>query len=405
MSPQESFLMRATRWLAFGSAVSILFSIALSTILLGLALAALMLSGQKLRVPPIWIPLALFILGTFVALGFSENPAAGIPQIRKLILFTQLVVVFSALRDATLVRWLFFTWAGFAGITGARGIVQFLQKVQQAQQAGGNSYEYYVGERITGFMSHWNTFSAQEMLALIMLLSMLFFAPKIQKRLWIWILCAAVIATALLLAETRAVWIGMGVAGLYLVWFWKRWLVALAPVALVALYFVSPPVIRHRFDSLLHPRGVDSNEFRIVTWRTGLRMIEAHPALGLGPEIPRIQFDQWVPADIARPLPTGSYIHLHNLYLQYAAERGIPVLLCMLWLLGKALYDFARGLNRLSPGRSNQRFLLHGGIAVILASLAEGIAEYNLGDSEVLIMFLVVLACSYLAVEPDVIEG
>src|SRR5215510_11548174 len=99
MNPQESFLVRATRWLAFGSAVSILFSIAASQILLGLALAALMLSGQKLRMPPIWLPLALFIVGTFVALAFSANPAAGIPQIRKLILFTQLTVVFSALRD------------------------------------------------------------------------------------------------------------------------------------------------------------------------------------------------------------------------------------------------------------------------------------------------------------------
>src|SRR5262245_58480071 len=146
MNPQESFLVRATRWLAFGSAVSILFSIAASTILLGLALATLMLSGQKLRFPPIWMPLLLFIVGTFVALGLSENPAAGLPQIRKLILFTQLVVVFSALRDATLVRWLFLTWAGFAGITGARGIVQFVQKVQQAHQAGSSSYEYYVGE-------------------------------------------------------------------------------------------------------------------------------------------------------------------------------------------------------------------------------------------------------------------
>src|SRR6185503_17933403 len=102
----------------------------------------------------------------------------------------------------------------------------------------------------------------------------------------------------------------------------------------VLIYFLSPPVIRDRFDSLLHPKNVDSNAFRIVTWRTGLRMIESHPLLGLGPEIPRIQFDQWVPADIPRPLPEGSYIHLHNLYLQYAAERGIPTMLCMMWALG-----------------------------------------------------------------------
>lgn len=405
MNGEESFLVRATRWLVFGSAVAILFSIAASQILLGLALAALLLSGQKMRMPPIGLPLALFVAGTFVAVAFSENPVAGLPQIRKLVVFTVLTVVYSALRDARLVRWLFLTWAGFAGITGLRGIVQFAQKVQQAQQAGSNSYDYYVGERITGFMSHWNTFSAQEMFALLMLTSFLFFAPGVRKRLWVWVACGAVIATALLLAETRAVWIGTAVALLYLVWFWRRWTIALAPVALVLLYFASPPVIRTRFDSLLHPKTVDSNEFRKVTWSTGLRMIQAHPLLGLGPEMPRIEFDKWVSPDTPRPLPVGSYIHLHNVYLQYAAERGIPVLLCMLWVLGKALFDYSRTLRTLPPGRSNRRFLLHGGVAIILASLAEGIAEYNLGDSEVLTMFLVVVASSYLALEKDVIEG
>src|SRR5262245_40931035 len=309
MNSQESFLVRATRWLAFGSAVSILFSIAASQILLGLALAALLLSGEKLRIPPIWIPLVLFIAGTLVAIGFSANPAAGLPQVRKVFVFAELIVVYSAVRDARLVRWLFLTWVGFAAITGARGVVQFAQKVQQAQQAGSNSYDFYVGERITGFMSHWNTFSAQEMFALLMLTSFLFFAPEVRKRMWVWITCGVVIAVALLLAETRAVWIGSGLAALYLLWFWKRWTLALVPVAIIAMYFLSPPVIRHRFDSLLHPQYVDSNEFRKVTWRTGSRMIAAHPVLGLGPEMPRIDFDKWVPAEIPRPLPIGSYIH------------------------------------------------------------------------------------------------
>jgi hypothetical protein len=73
-------------------------------------------------------------------------------------------------------------------------------------------------------------------------------------------------------------------------------------------------------------------------------------------------------------------------------------MLILLWLLFKMLYDFWRGLRALPPGPSDQRFLLHGGIAVILAALAEGFFEYNLGDSEVLTMFLVVMACAYQAV-------
>jgi len=174
------------------------------------------------------------------------------------------------------------------------------------------------------------------------------------------------------------------------------------PVIIAAGFLFSPDVIRQRFTSIVHPGRLDSNQFRPVTWRTGLRMIEQHPWLGLGPEMPRIQFDEYVPADIPRPLPEGSYIHLHNIYLHYAAERGIPTLLVFLWLMGKIIWDFWRGLRTLPPGRDNRRFLLHGGIAVVFATLVDGFANVNLGDSEVLTMFLVVVACGYLALEKDV---
>lgn len=397
MNSPESPIFRAARWLTFASAVSILFSIAVSQSFLALALAALLLSGEKLRLPPIKLPLLLFLVGTVLALVFSGHPREGLPQIRKLYVLFELVVVYSCLRELKLIRWVFLTWAGFGAITGLRGVVQFVQKIQQARALGQNDYSFYVGERITGFMSHWNTFSAQQMFALAMLGAMLFFAPIGRKRLWVWVLCGGVMGVTVLLAETRAVWIGTAVAALYLGWFWKRWILLVAPVLVVAAYLVSPPVIMDRFTSLTHPKGVDSNSFRLVTWRTGLEMIKAHPLLGIGPEGPKYHFEEWIPEDTPRPLPIGWYGHLHNIYLQYSAERGIPTMLILMWLLARMLYDFWRGLAKLPPGPGEERALLHGGIAVILATLAEGFFEYNLGDSEVLTMFLVVVACAYQA--------
>ena len=110
------------------------------------------------------------------------------------------------------------------------------------------------------------------------------------------------------------------------------------------------------------------------------------------------QFDHYVPADIPRPLPEGWYGHLHNIYIQYAAERGIPTMLAMMWLIGKVLWDFATAL-RGKLANAEARFVLHGAIAVILAILAEGLLEYNLGDSEVLTLFLAVITFGYAARE------
>ncbi len=404
MNPPETFSQRAARWLAFGSAVAILFSIAASQILLALALATLLLSGVPLRLPRIKLALGLFLLGTLIAWVFSGSMTAGLPQIRKIYVFCELLVVFSAMRDMKLVRWLFLTWAAFGSIAAGWGLVQFAQKVQQARLVSGDRYSFYIGERITGFMSHWNTFSAQEMFALIMLGAFLFFAPGVWKR-GLWIICAGLLALAVLLAETRSVWIATAVASLYLVWFWRRWLVLLVPVVIGIAFLASPPVLRERFTSLIRPKGVDSNEFRSVTRRTGLRMIEAHPLLGLGPEGPRYHFDEYVPEDVPHPRPEGWYGHLHNIYLQYAAERGIPTMLVLMWMLLQILYDFWRGLRALPPGPSDRKFLLHGGIAIVLATMTEGMAEYNLGDSEVLTMFLVVVACGYLSLEKELQAG
>jgi O-antigen ligase len=401
MNAPESFPAQAARWLTFASAVAIIFSIAASQILLALALAALMLSGEPLRLPPIKLPLLLFLAGTVVALLCSGHIREGLPQIRKFYVFCELLVVYSALRDLKLIRWLFLVWAGFGGIAAVRSFVQFGEKVKEGQQLHVAFYNFYVGERITGFMSHWNTFSAEEMFALIMLAAFLIYGP-ISRKAWMWLVCAGLMAMAVLLAETRMVWIATAVAGVYLVWFWKRWLVLALPVVAAVVILVSPASLRERFTSMVHPSGSDSNQFRIVTWRTGLRMIEAHPLLGLGPEGPNYQFDDYLPADVTVK-PSGWYGHLHNIYLQYAAERGIPVMLILMWMLGRIGYDFWKGLGRLPAGRGYGRFLLHGGIAILLATLTEGFAEYNLGDSEVLTMFLVVVGCGYVALDlaPD----
>ncbi len=388
-------------YLALASAVSILLSIAVSQILLGLALAALFVSGTKLRLPPIWLPLGLFLLGTLISCLASVDPRAGLPQIRKFFVFTVLLVIFSTVRDLVNARVLMLCWAIVGSVDAGRGIYQYLRKVHEAHVLGRNFYEYYVGERITGFMSHWMTYTGQELMVLLMLLAFLMYGPLGRRRNAIaWGFCATLLLTVLALGGTRGIWAAFAVSGFYLLWTWN-WKVALAaPLLALTLIWFTPGFVHERFVSIFQPKKeTDSNQHRVVTWRTGIRMIEAHPWLGLGPEEVKAQFMDYVPADIPRPLPTGWYGHLHNIYLHYAAERGIPTMLMLLWMLVQILFDYARALRRLAPGRGDQRFLLQGGLACVIATMVSGLSELNLGDSEVLTVFLVVVACGYLAAE------
>lgn len=387
--------------LTFASAATILLSIAASQILLGLALALLLVSGAKLRLPRIWLPLSLFLLGTVISLIFSADPAKGIPQIRKFFVFSILLVVFSTFRQIQNCRRLVLVWGVIGALVASRGLVQFVVKVQEAAAQGIDFYTFYTPDRITGFMSHWMTFAGQEMVVLLLMMSFLFFAPATKRvGMWVWVVLTAIIAIAELLNETRTVWLALGIAGLYLLWFWKRWTAVLVPAVALLAISIAPGSVHERFMSFFQPKkNVDSNEFRTVTFRTGIEMIKAHPLLGLGPEGTKYYFQEYVPKDIPRPLPSGWYGHLHNIYLQYAAERGIPTMLMMMWLLFMVLYDFGRSLRNLPPGRSNERFLLQGGIASVIGIMVSGLFEFNLGDSEVLTVFLVTVAMGYLAVE------
>jgi hypothetical protein len=64
-----------------------------------------------------------------------------------------------------------------------------------------------------------------------------------------------------------------------------------------------------------------------------------------------------------------------------------------------AVFDCFRAIERIGRKRSQQLFLLHGTIAVIIGVLTGGLFEYNLGDSEVLMMFTSVLALGYAAAD------
>lgn len=258
-------------------------------------------------------------------------------------------------------------------------------------------YLAYVADRATGFMGHWMTFGAAQMVALMLTVSLLLFAPprKGWPR-WLAILAAGVIGGSIVIGWTRSVWAATAVAAVYLISVWRPRLLAALPLLLIAGWFVSPRSVRERVVSIYRPHGqVDSNQHRYVTFRAGVAMIKAHPWFGLGPEMPGKQFARWVPPDVPRPLPEGFYGHLHNIYLQYAAERGLPALAAFLWLIGTMVWHWWRRARDTIDGE--RRAILHGSIAALIALLIEGFFEHNLGDSEVLSMFWVVVAQGYRA--------
>ena len=156
---------------------------------------------------------------------------------------------------------------------------------------------------------------------------------------------------ALIAAFTRSMWLGAIGGGAYLIWMWRRWMVLAIPVGIALVLLINPFAVRERALSVFQPHGdTDSNEHRVVTRKIGWEMIKAHPWLGLGPEEVGKQYRNYIPSSVKLPLPTGYYGHLHNIYIHYAAERGVPAMLALMWMLGQALVRFHPRLASDCPG-------------------------------------------------------
>lgn len=365
------------------------------------ALLSLIAVGELKRPPPgaplpaASLPIAGWIGWTLVSLAASGHVHDGLPQVKKFIWFAMLFIVYYALREARHVRATVFAWTAAATVSSLWGFVQFTRKYRAALALHRDFYTFYVADRITGFMGHWMTFSGQMMMALMLLGALLLLSRDRKGKAWL-IPAGLIIAAALFLAETRSMWGGAVAGAVYLICFsGRRSLLIAIPVLAGLLYAANPFGARERMISIIHPHGdVDSNEHRAVLRIIGAEMIRAHPLLGVGPEQVGKQYQNYIPPEVHRPLPTGYYGHLHNIYYHYAAERGLPALGFLLWFLLGSIWEFARALRKI-PADSEPRWILHAAIAVIIAVMVGGYFEVNLGDSEVLGMFLAVVGCGY----------
>ena len=122
---------------------------------------------------------------------------------------------------------------------------------------------------------------------------------------------------------------------------------------------------------------------RVAMLRIGERMVAAHPLTGVGPNMVAAAV-RAVSRARTRSKPVNP--HLHNVPLQIAAERGLPALALWLWFIVAVVRDL---WQRFSSGR--QRELAAAALAAIGALLAAGLFEYNFGDSEFLMLFLIIV--------------
>jgi O-antigen ligase len=354
--------------LAFVAALQ--FSIAAAGVLLSVAAvcwaASLAIGRERLQTPAFYTPLLVYAGVTLVASVFSLDPATSFQDSKQLVLFLiPPIVMRLASGERTLTVLDVIVSAGAASAT--IGIVQY------------GVFEFdNLGKRPHGALGHYMTYSGLLLLVISAAIGRVLFARR--GRMWPALVLPA-LGVALVLTFSRSAWVGACASVSTLLMLRDFRLVALMPVVLAVAVAASPASVTERMYSMFNPNDPTVRD-RLAMARTGVAIIRDDPWTGVGPNmIERVYAEYRDPLAVEKVNP-----HLHNVPIQIAAERGLPALAAWLWFVVSVFRDLA---GRLRSDRA--RSLAATGLAAMVGMLAAGLFEHNFGDSEFLMLLLVLI--------------
>jgi putative inorganic carbon (HCO3(-)) transporter len=363
----------------FGVGALLQLSIAASQILLTVAvfcwLAVLIVDRERLRAPGFFWPLVIYAALTLVSAAFSIDRRTSLIDCKQLVLFLIVPITYrfvTGTRTATMLT----VALSVGAASAAFGIFQY-----------GLLHYDYLGQRPRGLLGHYMTYSGLLMLVFGIGIARLLFGMK--DRLWPALVMPA-LAVTLALTQTRSAWIG-ACAGAAVLFTLKDFrLFAVLPIVLAIGFIAAPAVVSQRFTSLFDPADATRRD-RGAMLREGAHMIAAHPLVGVGPNMVEAVYEQYRdPGAVQKVNP-----HLHNVPVQIAAERGIPALLAWIVFVVVLTRDLWRRFRS-----SGNRVVTAAAIAAVAGMLAAGLLEYNFGDSEFLMLFLILITLPFTPTAP-----
>ena len=387
---------RVTAALLLGFVAAVPVSIFLAQVLLAAMLVfwvALHIQDRtRPAAPPFFVALLAYGALTLVSSVFSVDPTASFIDSKQLVLLAIVPVVYDIARGSRASSVIDVIISVGAAIA-VYGIVQY-----------GVLHYDNLGQRPQGTLSHYMTYAGVLMLAICAATARLIFGSR--DRIWPALVMPALVV-ALALTFTRNAWIG-ACAAIGLLFVLKDFrLTALLPVILAGLFVLAPDSLINRLTSTFNAQD-PANQDRFAMIEIGARIVADRPLTGVGPNmVPRV-YDQYRP-DYA---VNQTNPHLHNVPLQIAAERGLPALAAWAWFvvaLAAALFRMFREAgpltragetalaSRVASRPDRERMLAAAALASVAAMLAAGLFEYNFGDSEFLMLFLVLITLPFAA--------
>lgn len=375
-APPRDRLELVGLWSLIGIVAAMQLSIAAAQVLLTVAALTWLIShvsrGERLEAPPFFWPLLAYAALTLVSAGFSLDPEVSFTDCKQLVLLMLVPLTYDLARGgrANSVLSIVLT---IGAASAFYGIVQYAVLNFDG-----------LGRRPQGTLSHWMTYSGTLMLVICGATARLLYGSS--GRLWAAFVMPALLV-ALALTLTRGAWVGVavGVAVLFLSKDFR--LLALIPIVIVGAVVLAPQTLTDRVYSIFDRNDLTSRD-RIAMLEAGVAIVKDYPLTGVGPDQVERVYPRYRVPDAVKPTNP----HLHNVPMQIAAERGLPALGAWIWFVVSVVYAL---ITMVRKGRN--RSLAAAALGSMAAMLAAGLTEYNFGDSEFLMLLLVMITLPFAA--------
>jgi len=363
-----------------GFVAALQLSIAAAGICLALMLACwagtLLVGQERWDAPRFFWPLLVYAAWTLVSAAFSPDPRTSFIDSKQLVVFLIVPAVYQLSRGNRAVT-VFNVIITVGAASAILGIVQY----------GVLNYDH-LGQRPQGALGHYMTYSGLLVLVICAAVGRLLF--DVRHCAWAAIIMPS-LAAAIALTFTRSAWIGVATGVTVLFILKDRRLLPLLPILAILFIVLAPARINARMYSMFDMNDPTTRD-RVAMLKEGRAMIADHPLTGVGPNmVERVYAQYRDPLAVEKVNP-----HLHNVPMQIAAERGLPALGIWLWFVGMVTWDLWHKMRT-----SRHAFLAATALGATAGMLSAGLFEHNFGDSEFLMLFLVLLTLPFAADRAD----
>lgn len=334
----------------------------------------------------------LYILFTLISTIFSIDKLNSLKDNKEIFTFLLIPILILVINSRKRLNYSLFIVLISTLISSITGIFYVLK------------YGISLDHRIKGFTSHWMTYSGLLMFIFIFFFIYSFYEKRKRLKTFI-IIILIIIITAILCSQTRSVWMGIIVALVIFIIYYKFKILYFAIPTLLILILLLPSSIKTRITSIVDLNN-ETNRDRIYMIETGFKIFKKYPLTGVGANnINKKIYRQYMSNQYKNDMPQKvkkPNTHLHNNFLQILAERGIFVLISLILAF---ISIFINLIHKIKKSINFEKIVSICVLFVFLGFFIAGMFEYNFGDTEIKFILFYFLSIPFIRFKADKLQN